>query len=82
MAGGGQFEGRVAAIRGAVVDDLSALQGEIHALRAIRRRFDPLSSSLFLIVLISNWSPLIPDVDPPTAHIETDAAMALIVFVA
>jgi F-type H+-transporting ATPase subunit a len=44
--------------------------------------FRALIGSIFLFVLISNWSPLIPDVEPPTAHIETDAAMALIVFVA
>jgi F-type H+-transporting ATPase subunit a len=41
-----------------------------------------LIGSIFLFTLISNWSSLVPDVEPPTAHIETDAAMALIVFVA
>jgi F-type H+-transporting ATPase subunit a len=44
--------------------------------------FRALIGSIFLFVLIANWSSLIPDVEPPTAHIETDAAMALIVFVA
>jgi F-type H+-transporting ATPase subunit a len=44
--------------------------------------FRALIGSIFLFVLISNWSSLIPGVEPPTAHIETDAAMALIVFVA
>ena len=33
-------------------------------------------------MLISNWSSLVPGVEPPTAHLETDAALALIVFVA
>ena len=44
--------------------------------------FRALIGSIFLFVLLANWSSLIPDVEPPTAHIETDAAMALIVFVA
>ena len=30
----------------------------------------------------ANWSSLVPGVEPPTAHIETDAALALIVFFA
>ena len=44
--------------------------------------FRALIGSIFLFTLFSNWSSLIPGVEPPTAHIETDAAMALIVFVA
>ena len=44
--------------------------------------FRALIGSIFLFTLISNWSSLIPGVEPPTAHIETDGAMALIVFVA
>ena len=44
--------------------------------------FRALIGSIFLFTLISNWSSLIPGVEPATAHIETDAAMALIVFVA
>lgn len=41
-----------------------------------------LIGTIFVFVLISNWSSLIPGVEPPTAHLETDAALALIVFVA
>jgi F-type H+-transporting ATPase subunit a len=44
--------------------------------------FRALIGSIFLFTLSANWSSLIPGVEPPTAHIETDAAMALIVFVA
>jgi len=44
--------------------------------------FRALIGSIFLFTLVSNWSSIIPGVEPPTAHIETDAAMALIVFVA
>jgi len=38
--------------------------------------------TLFIFIFISNWSSLIPGVQPPTAHIETDAALALLVFLA
>ena len=41
-----------------------------------------LIGSLFLFILTSNWSSLLPGVEPPTAHVETDAALALIVFCA
>ena len=44
--------------------------------------FRTLIGSIFLFTLVSNWSSLIPGIEPATAHIETDAAMALIVFVA
>jgi F-type H+-transporting ATPase subunit a len=36
--------------------------------------------TLFVFILVSNWSSLIPGVEPPTAHLETDAALGLIVF--
>lgn len=38
--------------------------------------------TLFLFIFTANWSELIPGVEPPTAHIETDAALALLVFFA
>ncbi|OUL95657.1 F0F1 ATP synthase subunit A [Paraburkholderia hospita] len=41
-----------------------------------------LIGTLFLFVLIANWSSLIPGVEPPTAHLETDAALALLVLIA
>ncbi|MDN4575921.1 ATP synthase F0 subunit A [Pandoraea cepalis] len=41
-----------------------------------------LIGTLFLFVLIANWSSLIPGVEPPTAHLETDAALALLVLAA
>jgi F-type H+-transporting ATPase subunit a len=40
----------------------------------------PLIGTLFLFILAANWSSLIPGIEPPTAHIETDAALGLIVF--
>jgi F-type H+-transporting ATPase subunit a len=42
--------------------------------------FRPLIGTLFLFILVANWSTLLPGVEPPTAHIETDAALALLVF--
>lgn len=36
--------------------------------------------SLFLFILAANWCSLIPGVEPPTAKLETDAALALLVF--
>jgi len=41
-----------------------------------------LIGTLFLFVLVANWSSLVPGVEPPTAHLETDAALALLVFLA
>ncbi|MGD0635851.1 MAG: F0F1 ATP synthase subunit A [Beijerinckiaceae bacterium] len=38
--------------------------------------------TLFVFVFVSNWSSLVPGVEPPTAHVETDAALALLVFFA
>ena len=36
--------------------------------------------TLFVLILVSNWSSLIPGVEPPTAKLETDAALAVLVF--
>ncbi|MGD1038334.1 MAG: F0F1 ATP synthase subunit A [Roseiarcus sp.] len=38
--------------------------------------------TLFVFIFVANWSSLVPGIEPPTAHLETDAALALIVFVA
>jgi F-type H+-transporting ATPase subunit a len=43
--------------------------------------FVPMIGTVFLFILFANWSSLIPGIEPPTAHIETDAALGLIVFV-
>jgi F-type H+-transporting ATPase subunit a len=36
--------------------------------------------TLFLFILIANWSSLLPGIEPPTAQLETDAALAVLVF--
>lgn len=62
---------------------VSTIDAQIHdTMQADPAPFRALIGSIFLFTLISNWSSLVPGVEPPTAHIETDAAMALIVFVA
>lgn len=38
--------------------------------------------TLFVYVFVANWCTLVPGVEPPTGHIETDAALALLVFLA
>lgn len=38
--------------------------------------------TLFLFIFVANWSTLIPGADPPTARLETDMALALLVFIA
>ncbi len=61
----------------------ATLDGQI---RAVTTRdpapFRPLIGTLFLFVLAANWSSLIPGVEPPTAALETDAALAFAVFAA
>jgi F-type H+-transporting ATPase subunit a len=51
-------------------------------MRAEPESYRALIGTLFVFIFVANWSWLIPGVEPPTAHIETDAALALIVFVA
>lgn len=45
-------------------------------------RYLPLIATLFLFILAANWSSLVPGVEPPTAHLETDAALGVVVFFA
>src|SRR5271166_5958087 len=60
---------------------VGAIADQIHGtLRVAPRPYVPLIGTLFLFILAANWSSLVPGVEPPTAHIETDAALGLIVF--
>ena len=61
----------------AAVED--QIQGTI---RVAPAPYVPMIGTLFLFILAANWSSLVPGVEPPTAHIETDAALGLIVFFA
>ncbi len=51
-------------------------------MRVTPKPYVPVIGTLFLFILAANWSSLVPGIDPPTAHIETDAALGLIVFFA
>ncbi|HVC60705.1 MAG TPA: F0F1 ATP synthase subunit A [Acetobacteraceae bacterium] len=62
---------------------VDATAGQIRdTMRAEPAPYIPLIGTLFLFILTANWSSLVPGIEPPTAHLETDAALALIVFVA
>lgn len=52
------------------------------SMRCEPRPYLPLIGTLFIYILAANWSSLIPGVEPPTARLETDAALAGIVFIA
>lgn len=42
--------------------------------------FRALIGTILIFVLLANWMSLVPGIEPPTAHVETDAALALIVL--
>jgi F-type H+-transporting ATPase subunit a len=62
---------------------IGAIEDQIQAtIRAAPKPYVAMIGTLFLFILAANWSSLVPGVEPPTAHIETDAALGLIVFFA
>jgi F-type H+-transporting ATPase subunit a len=62
---------------------VTAMQGLIRdTLRSSPEPYLPLLGTLFTFILLANWSSIVPGIEPPTAHIETDAALAVIVFCA
>jgi F-type H+-transporting ATPase subunit a len=62
---------------------VGAIEGQIRDTMGVAPKpYVPLIGTLFLFILAANWSSLIPGIEPPTARIETDAALALIVFFA
>ncbi len=63
-----------------VVDALDSLIRD--TMRAEPGPYRAFIGTLFVFILVANWSSLIPGVTPPTAHVETDAALALVVFIA
>lgn len=52
------------------------------AMQTDGRRYLPLLGTLFLYLAVANLSGLLPGVHPPTASLETAAALALVVFAA
>lgn len=62
---------------------VTLLNSEIRGtLRTDPAPYLPLIGTLFLYILTANWSSLIPGVEPPTARLETDIALAGIVLAA
>jgi F-type H+-transporting ATPase subunit a len=62
---------------------VTAIESQIRdTMRVEPAPFLPLIGTLFIFIFTANWSSLVPGIDPPTAHLETDTALALIVFVA
>ena len=60
---------------------VGAIEDQIRGtMRVAPGPYVPMIGTLFLFILAANWSSLVPGVEPPTAHIETDAALGLIVF--
>lgn len=49
-------------------------------MRASPAPYRSLIGTILVFILVANWSGVIPGVEPPTAHLETDAALALIVL--
>jgi F-type H+-transporting ATPase subunit a len=62
---------------------VDTVDGQIRdTMRAAPAPYRSFVGTLFAFIFIANWTTLIPGVEPPTAHLETDAALALLVFVA
>ena len=62
---------------------VEALDGHIRdTMRVEPEHYRAFIGALFLFIFVANWSSLAPGAVPPTAHLETDAALPLIVFVA
>ncbi|SRR5579885_2019587 len=62
---------------------LETIHGQLSdAMGVDATRFFPLLATLFVFLAVANLSGMIPGVTPPTAFVETPAALALIVFFA
>ncbi len=60
-----------------------SVQGQIReTLRTDPAPYLPFLATLFIFIASANLLSLVPGVEPPTAHLETDAALAVIVFFA
>jgi F-type H+-transporting ATPase subunit a len=62
---------------------VTAVQGQVReTLRTDPEPYLPFLATLFLFIAGCNLLALVPGLEPPTAHIETDAALAAMVFCA
>lgn len=62
---------------------VSAVDGQIRdTMRVEPGPYRAFIGTLFLFIFVANWTTLVPGVEPPTAQLETDAALAWVVFLA
>ncbi len=62
---------------------VASVQGQIReTLQADPEPYLPFLATLFIFIASANLLSLVPGLEPPTAHLETDAALAVIVFFA
>lgn len=62
---------------------VEVLDGQIRdTMRVAPAPYRAFIGTLFVYIFLANWSSLVPGVEPPTAQLETDAALALLVFLA
>ena len=88
LAGGGALlTRRLALVPGRAQSALELLVAAVDAQVRETMQADPAPyrafiGTLFAFILVANWAGVVPGVEPPTAHLETDAALALLVFLA
>ena len=87
VLGGGFFARRLTLAPSAVQATLELLVDAVDTQIRDTMRVEPgpyrsFVGTLFVFIFVANWSSLVPGLEPPTAHIETDAALALLVFLA
>lgn len=88
LAGGGWLAGRRLALapsrlQAALEALVEVVDGQIRdTMRVAPGPYRSFIGTLFIFIFAANWSSLVPGVEPPTAHLETDAALALLVFLA
>ncbi len=72
----------IASRRQAVLELIvSTMDTQIHETSgAVPAPYRSFIGTLFVFILVANWCSLIPGVEPPTAQLETDAALAVLVF--
>ena len=60
---------------------VDAVDGQIRETMQVEpARYRGFIGTLFVFIFVANWSTLVPGVEPPTAHLETDMALAILVF--
>ena len=60
---------------------ISTFQSQVReTMRVTPTPYLPLIATLFIFILAANWSSIVPGVEPPTAHLETDTALGAVVF--